>query len=345
MHLTVLNQNLLRSAVQHEPIYRFDLAGDHRSAGLHIRQHDLSSLVCVVDSVIGTHRRAAAVDHLECDPGKRLILGALDELADNEGRAGRVVKMERLNVIGVDHYRLRFFVGVDGVAGNGLDFGYHQRAYHPVDGDFTVPVGHIDAVAADLAVFVGDELTGGGRHLEGHAGQGLIGDGIPFVDDQCASLGIFHNHRLSVAVGANHHVCGGIVDHISAVRRLDFGQYIRPWGEVGDADLTLAICGENPILGERTGANHTVQAHLAASRRCDTELRAGKRLVGQAVPFLDNELALGLVFHGHADRLSRLDHSGLGLGVDQESSGGFGFGDDNALAGGQALDAHLAVFI
>ena len=40
------------------------------------------------------------------------------------------------------------------------DLSDHQRADHAVDGDFTIPVRHIDAVAADLAVFIVDGVIG-----------------------------------------------------------------------------------------------------------------------------------------------------------------------------------------
>ena len=344
LHLAVLNENLLGGAVQHEPLHRLDLPCDDSGSRLHIGQHDLSGLVGIIDPVVGAYRRATAVDDLEGDAGQGFIVRALDVLSDDEGSAGGIVKMERLDVVGVDYHRLGLLRRINGVPRDGLDLSDHQRTHNAVDGDFPIPVRHIDAVAADLSVFIGDKLPGGSSHLKGNAGQRLVGDRIPFVDDQRTRLGVGHHHSLGVPIGPNDHIGAGRI-HDIACRSLDFRKYIGAGREIGDPDFALGIGSKNAVLGKRTGANHTVQTHFATGRCGDAELRPGERLVGGAVPFLDNELALGLVFHGYADRLASLDHHSLGLGINEESRRRLGFRDDHALSGRQALDAHLAIFV
>ena len=93
------------------------------------------------------------------------------------------------------------------------------------------------------------------------------------------------------------------------------------------------------------GADHAVQPHLTASGSGHPELRAGEGLSGGAVPLLDDELALGLVLEGQADRAAFLDLNGLRLGVDQITVRCACFCYDDALAGFQAGDADLAVFV
>ena len=174
--------------------------------------------------------------------------------------------------------------------------------------------------------------------------QRLAGHSVPFRDGQCGLGGVGDNDRLRVSVGADDHVGAGAV-HDVTVRGLDFRQYIGAGCEIGNSDFAQGIGSKNAVGGQRGCADHAVQTHFATGRCGDAELRPGERLVGGAVPFLDNELALGLVFHGHADRLTRLDHYRLGLGINEEPRRGLGLCDDHALSGDEALDAHLAIFV
>ena len=100
---------------QHEPLHRLDLPCDDSGSRLHIGQHDLSGLVGIIDPVVGAYRRAAAVDDLEGDAGQGFIIRALDVLSDDEGSAGGIVKMERLDVVGVDYHRLGLLRRINGV--------------------------------------------------------------------------------------------------------------------------------------------------------------------------------------------------------------------------------------
>ncbi|CAN4002422.1 Stage 0 sporulation A-like protein, partial [Dysosmobacter welbionis] len=205
-------------------------------------------------------------------------------------------------------------------------------------------VREVQAVAADLSVFSGYKLTGRGRHLEGHALQGLPGEGIPLVDHQCSGLGVFHDDRLRIAVFADDHVCGHTIHHIPCWG-LDLVDDISTGGQIDDRDLALPIRGKDTVLRQGAGADHAIQPHLTASGSGHPELRTGKGLTGGAVPLLDDELALGLVLEGQADRAAFLDLNGLGLGINDIAVRSLRFRHNDALAGLQAGDADLAVFV
>ena len=87
-----------------------------------------------------------------------------------------------------------------------------------------------------IAVFIWYILSGGGSYLESDPLQGFASEGIPFVDDQAARLGVGDDHRLGVSALPNDYVGGGSVHHI-AVRRFDLRQHISAGGQVGDVDL------------------------------------------------------------------------------------------------------------
>ena len=115
---------------------------------------------------------------------------------------------------------------VNGVAGDALYLSHYQGTYYAIDLNFTLTVGLVEAIAGDVAILIGDILSGGGSDLEGNALQRLARFGIPLVNDETSGLGIGDNNRLGVAAFPNNHIGGGLVDNISARRRLDFSQYI-----------------------------------------------------------------------------------------------------------------------
>ena len=300
LHLTRLDENGFRRAVQHKALHGLDLPRRNGGAGDQVIDNDAAIFIGDELSVASAYNSAAAVGDKEGHALQRRR-GALNILFDHKGGAGRVGEVQRLGVIGIDYHRLGAAGLVDGVAGNGGRFRHHQRPHHAMDGDFAILVGEVQAVAADLSVFSGDELAGRGRHFEGHALQGLPGEEIPLVDHQGSGLGVFHDDRLRIAVFADDHVCGRTIHHIPC-RGLDLSQHISAGGQIGDRDLTLPIRGKDTVLSQGRGADHAVQPHLTASGSGHPELRAGKGLTGGAVPLLDDELALGLVFEGQADR-------------------------------------------
>ena len=343
LHLTRLDENGFRGTIQHKAIHGLDLPRRNGGAGDQIMDNDAAILIGDELSVASAHNSAAAVGHKEGHALQRRC-GALDILFNHKGGAGRVGEVQRLGVIGIDYHRLGAAGLVDGVAGNGGRFRHHQRPHHTMDGDFAVLVGEVQAVAADLSVFSGYKLTGRGRHLEGHALQGLPGEGVPLVDHQGSGLGVFHDDRLRIAVFADDHVCGRTIHHIPCWG-LELVDDISAGGQIDDRDLAMPIRGKDAVLRQGAGADHAVQPHLAASGSGHPELRAGKGLTGGAVPLLDDELTLGLVLEGQADRAALLDLNGLRLGVDQITVWRACFCYDDALAGFQAGDADLAMLI
>ena len=110
-------------------------------------------------------------------------------------------------------------------------------------------------------------------------------------------------------------------------------------------DLTRGIGGKNAVLGKSGVTNDAIQSYLAAGGSRHAELRAGKGLPGGAVPFLDNELAFRSVFECQGNSTALFDLHRLGLGINNEPRRGLGFRDHHALAGGQALNPDLAVFV
>ena len=343
LYLTRLDENGFRGTIQHKTLHGLDLPRRNGGAGDQVMDNDAAILIGDELSVGVAHNSAAAVGHKEGHALQRRR-GALDILFNHKGGAGRVGEMQRLGVIGINYHGLGAAGLVDGVAGNGGRFRHHQRPHHTMDGDFAVLVGEVQAVAADLSVFSGYKLTGRGRHLEGHALQGLPGEGIPLVDHQGSGLGVFHNDSLCITVFADDHVGAGTV-HDVPCRGLDLSQHISAGGQIGDRDLALPIRGKDTVLRQGAGADHAIQSHLTASGSGHTELRAGKGLTGGTVPLLNDELALGLVLEGQADRAAFLDLNGLGLSINDIAVRSLCFRHNDALAGFQAGDADLAVLI
>lgn len=118
------------------------------------------------------------------------------------------------------------------------------------------------------------------------------------------------------------------------------------------AGETVYINGETYKIGRLLyGPDRPAIADKTISRVCDgyyhshAELRAGQRLVSNAVPLLDDELTLGLILESQSHSTAFLDLDGLGLGINDESVRCLGLSDHNALAGLQPLNADLAIFI
>ena len=235
----------------------------------------------------------------------------------------------------MDHHRLSLAAGVNGVAGDGLGFRHHQCAYHTVDLDLALLIGHVQAVAGDVAVFIGNKFARSSRNLEGDAGQGLSSERVPLIDDQGAGLGVFDDYGLGITLGADDHIGGGLVHHI-ALWGLDLRDYVSAGDQVGDSDLAAAVRGKDAILRESAVTDDAVQPDFAPGSSRHPELSTGQGLIGFAVPLLDDEGTLGGVLKGQADRAPLLDLDRLALRIQNESVRGAGFGHHNALAGFQA---------
>ncbi len=92
LFLSGLDLNVLGRAVKNEPIHRLDFSGGNGRTGFQILQHDLARIIGIIDAIVRTDSRAAAVHHPERHAGERFIGGAADELPDDEGGGGIILK-------------------------------------------------------------------------------------------------------------------------------------------------------------------------------------------------------------------------------------------------------------
>ena len=98
-------------------------------------------------------------------------------------------------------------------------------------------------------------------------------------------------------------------------------------------------------MSESRAPNHSIQAHLTACCGGHPELSTRQGLACGAVTLLNDQLTLGLVLEGEADRAALFDLYSLRLGVDEESRRRLGLRYYYALAGSKALNEDLAVLI
>ena len=343
LYLTGLNLNGLGRSVQHIALHCFDLSGGHRGAGLQIINNNAAILIGNVLSIAGANDRAGTICDQERHARQRRC-GTLDILFDDQCGTGRVGEVESLRIIGVDLDGLGLLCGINAVSRNGCGFGHYQGAHYTVNLDFSIFIGKVKTVAGDVAVLVRHVLTGRCGHLKCDSLERFASERVPLVDDKGTGFGIGHDHRLGIPVGANYHIGGGLVYDVS-LGRLNFGQYIGAGGQVGDTNLPRRVGGKDAVLSQCAVTDHTIQADLTSSGRRYSELSTSQGLPSGTVPLLDNDGTLGLVLEGKRNGSPLLDLDGLGLGVNQETSRSLCFSDDHALAGSQALDADLAVFV
>ncbi len=249
-----------------------------------------------------------------------------------------VVKNQAVGNAGLHHNALGCLI--EDVTCRCSGFRHHDGTTRLQSGDnyCAVRSGFVDTVggADSVALTVPDNKFSVCQRLAGHS--------VSFRDGQCGLGGVGDNDRLRVPVGADDHVGAGIV-HDIAVWSFDLRNDIRARSQVGQPDFTLGISGKNAVGSQSSGADHAVQAHLAACRRGHPKLSAGQNLVGLAVPFLDNQLATGLVLHGKRDRFSCLNYDSLGLRVNQKSRRSFCLSHHHAFSRNESANAHLSVFV
>ena len=316
-------------SIEDVALHGLDLPHLHGGAGFQALQHDLSGLVRVVDAIVRANGAAIAVHDLEGHTGQRLVLRSLDEFADDQ-RGGRlVIEGQAVGHAGAHHDILRGLVF--DVACGGLALGDHIG---PVggqagDGDRAVRPGDIPPDVPALAVL----------HGELRALQGLLGHRVPLQDGQGAEGIIVKSERLSVPSIDHHGLRGGV--RLVVVRGLDLGHHIGAGEQLGKDDLPTRIGGVESV---GAGEALVVRGQLPVGAH-DLELRAGERLLGDAVVLLNNQAAFGGV--GDDDRLGvpigADDYVGAG-GVHDVPCRRLGLGQ-HIGTGGEVGNANFAVAV
>ena len=218
------NFDRFRGGVQDVAIRYFDLLCGNGDARLQAFNDDLAGLISDKFTVALADYRAAGVSDPEGDALQGLSR-ALDILLDDQGGAGRVIKRQRLGIVGIHHNRLCLRARIDAVAGDRLRLRDNESADHAVDLDLAILIGNVQAVAGDVAILVRYVLASRSRHLERDAGQRLARQRVAFIDNEGAGLGVGHDDGLGIPTLADDHIGRGLVDHI-ALRRLDLSDYI-----------------------------------------------------------------------------------------------------------------------
>ena len=221
LHFASFDLDGLGGSVQHIAFQCLGFPSGHRSAGLQTVDDDAAVFVGDVFTVVGAYDLAAGISHQE----RHAFQGcrrSLDVLLDYQRGAGGIVERNRLCVVGIDDHSLGLGTRVNGIARDGLGLCDYQGAHHTIDLDLAVLVSLIEAVAGDIAVFIGDKFTSAGRYLKGNSLKGLTSLGIPLINNQGASFGVRNNNRLGVPILANHHIGRGLV-HDVPLGSLDFG--------------------------------------------------------------------------------------------------------------------------
>ena len=167
----------------------------------------------------------------------------------------------------MDHYRLRPCGLVDGIAWNRGRFRCYDSAHHPGNGDLPLPVGVIEAIGGELAVFVRDIGPIRIGDFELHPLQRLMGAGAaPLDDDQIAGGGVaeLQAHRLSAA---DQGVLGAVIQQVAGLGP-DFPRHHRgAGGEALHQDLARAVGHIAAVVGTNEVAGAVCQQELYIGER------------------------------------------------------------------------------
>ena len=160
-----------------------------------------------------------------------------------------IVKIEGLGVIRLDLHGLGPVGVADDIAVNGIHLGHDQRTNYALERDLAIFIGVVEAIAGNLAIFIGQKFAAGGGDFEGHTLQrSLLIRRTAFVDNKAASMCVLKNETVGHIL-LNLDGLGGGIFHI-AVRSLLLGDNEDlPRLEAGDGDEAVAICGVPPVVG------------------------------------------------------------------------------------------------
>ena len=293
------NNNILGRFIPDISSERFALC--YHDSGIGGKSGNSDGAICSGDkpAIVGTDGPSLAVLHDKFCFGKGL-LGHSISFEDGQGTKRIIVKPECLRIPSVDHDGLGS--GVDLIVVRSFRFRHNISAREQLGKhDLALAVGGVEAVGGCEALIVRNKLSAGGGDPELSTVEGLSGHGIILLHNKSPLGGVGDNNGLGVTIGANDHIGAGAVHDIPS-RSLGFGQHIRAGGQIGNANLTVCIGGEQAVLRQRGGADHAIQTNLTACGGGHTELSAGKGLAGLAVPFLNYDFSLRLVLKSCVDK-------------------------------------------
>ncbi len=303
LHMARLNLDVLGGAIKDKPLHGLDLTGDDHGAGFNAMQDDLAGFVGIIEAVIRADSGPGSVYHPEGHAGKRLILGALHKLPNNQRRGGGIVEIDRLRVVGIDNHGLRPGVGVDAVAGDRLQLRYNDSPGDAGEDDLSVAVRVVDAIRGNLPILVVHYLPVGVLNLEFHALQGRIVQGTQLIDNQIAEGLVEHFQGIRLMV-LDFHGVGRIIQQVAGPG-LDLSHDIAARLQVRQGEKAPLVC---PVLAVGIAYHGAV-----CPGDLENDIRQG--FLRGGVHLLEQKPAQGHIGEGQNLRVRLADNNGLRRGV------------------------------
>ena len=276
----------------------------------------------------GIHQGIVHLADLKGRIGDALTVVILVDLDDLHATNRRVVEVESLCVVGIDHHSLRASVFVDGIAGDRLYLRRYYGAGDAGNGDFSFFIRPVQAGGgqrAALGIYIG---TVGIDNLELYALQRFLCDGILLDDDKVAFGGVTELQRGDF-IGLDLDGLRGIIENVARLRTGFLDDKRGAGGNVGNRERTCAVRHKFAV-----GV-----ADQVAVRICDKELHIGDGSAGHSVHLFHEHAALGLIAELQRHDGIALDFDALrGIIQDVPFLGPHLFRDDRH-AGGQVINA------
>ena len=298
-------------------------------------------LFCIVAAIFQSHEHTAifvrrngihqGIIHLADLKGRigdALTVVILVDLDDLHATNRRVVEVESLCVVGIDHHSLRASVFVDGIAGNRLYLRRYYGAGDAGNGDFTCLIRPVQAGGgqrAALGIYIRAICVG---DLKLDTFQRLLCHGILLYDDQVALGGVTELQRGDF-IGLDLDGLRRIVENVAHLRTGFLDDKRGAGGDVGNRERACAVRHELAV-----GVSDKIAVRIR-----DKELHVRDGSVRHSVHLFHKHTALGLIteFQRH-DRVA-LDLDALrGIVEDVAILGTHLFCDDRH-AGRQAVNA------
>ena len=320
--LAVLDLKIVRRIIQSERFVRCDLFCIV-TAILQGHEH-----VAIFTGCNGIHQGIVHLADLKGRIGDALTVVILVDLDDLHAADRRVVKVERLRIVGVDNHGLGTGVFINGVAGDRFNLCDHHGAGDAGNGDFTrlirpVQSGGRQRAARSIyirAIRIDD--------LKLDTFQRLLCNGVLLYDDEIALGGVAELHRDNF-IGLDLNRLRGIIENVPRLCAGFLDDKCGTGGDVGNRESTCAV-GHELAVG--------VSDEIAVGIR-DKELHVRDGSVRHSVHLFHQNAALGLIAELQRHDGIALDLDALrGIIQDVPFLGPHLFRDDRH-AGGQAVNA------